>query len=127
MKKLFILVILVISMWYIYQYYFKQSDISILPKTTIEIKDLISNSYKYDGETVKILGFSSDSYNLGFIKFYRVKDARGDFIWVKSDYVCPDDGSFVSVTGKFKQLYKVGAMEMPVIFATGKAKIINHN
>ena len=125
MKKLIILLIAIGTVWYLYHNYTKKKVLAVSSANTVEIKNLINDSYNYDGKTVQVLGIVSDGYNLGFVKFYRVKDKSGESIWINTDYICPPDGSRVKVIGRFKQLFKVGDKQMPVIVESKKAKIIN--
>ncbi len=127
MKKLIIFLLVIGTVWYLYHNNFEKKELAVSSTNTVKIKNLITNSYDYDGKTVQVLGIVSDSYNLGFVKFYRMKDKSGESIWINTDYICPPDGSRVKVTGRFKQLFKVGDKEMPVIIESEKAKIIKAN
>ena len=127
MKKLIILLLAIGTIWYLYHNYFEKKELAVSSVSVIGIKNLISDSYDYDGKTVQVIGTVSNSYNLGFVKFYRLKDKSGASIWINTDYVCPPVESRVKVTGRFKQLYKVGDNEMPVIIESKKAIIIKAN
>lgn len=127
MKKLIILLLAIGAVWYLYHYSFEKKELAVSSANTVEIKNLITNAYDYDGKTVQVLGIVSSSYNLGFVKFYHLKDKSGESIWINTDYICPPDGSRVKVTGRFKQLFKIGDKEMPVIIESEKAKIIKIN
>ena len=115
------------TIWYVYRNYFKKIDTEQSAIIHTEIKKLISNAYDFDGKKVKVVGIVTDSYNLGLVKFYRIKDESKESIWVNTDFACPAIDIQVKVTGKFKQLYKVGDKEMPVIIEMEKAKVTNNN
>ncbi len=125
MKNLIILLLIIGAIWLIFRNCSGEKEKNTNINGVVEIESLISNAWEYDGEIVKITGYVSGSSNLGFVKFYRIEDQSGESIWVNTEHAVPNDGLLIKVTGRFKQLYKVGEMEMPVIIETEKARLIN--
>lgn len=79
------------------------------------IGQLLDNSTRYDGKTVRIKGEVRNSVGALGRGAYQVKDATGTLTVVTEEGSPPRNGSNVGVKGKFQALFNLGRENLAVL------------
>jgi hypothetical protein len=79
------------------------------------IGDLLSNSSKYNGKTVRVKGEVSKSAGLVVAGAYQVKDGTGTLTVVTEGSSPPPEGAKVGVKGIFQALITIGSKSLAVL------------
>jgi len=77
------------------------------PLGAVQIQDILDNTHKFDGETVRIKGTVTDSMGVFGRGFYRVDDGTGG-IWVATSHGVPAKDKDVAVRGKVSTALVIG-------------------
>jgi hypothetical protein len=79
------------------------------------IGDLLSNSSKYNGKTVRVKGEVTKSAGLVVAGAYQVKDGTGTLTVVSEGSSPPPQGVKVGVKGIFQALITIGSKSLAVL------------
>ena len=79
------------------------------------IGELLDNSSKYNGKTVRIQGEVQQSAGAFGLGAYQVRDATGTIPVVSQQASPPRTGSKIGVTGRFDAVFTVGPKSLAVI------------
>ena len=79
------------------------------------IGDLLSNSSKYNGKTVRVKGEVSKSVGAVVAGAYQVKDGTGTLTVVTEGSSPPPEGATVGVKGIFQALITLGSKSLAVL------------
>jgi hypothetical protein len=79
------------------------------------IGELLDNSSKYDGKTVRVQGEVREGAGGLGIGAYQLKDNTGQITVVSDQGSAPRKGSKVAVKGKFESLFSLGTAGVAVI------------
>jgi len=83
--------------------------------STTPIGDLLSNSSKYNGKTVRIKGDVTKSVGALVAGAYEVRDNTGSLTVVSEGNSPPPDGSKIGVKGIFQALLTLGSKSLAVL------------
>jgi hypothetical protein len=84
------------------------------------IGELLQNSSKYNGKTVRIKGTVKESAGLLGRGAYQVKDDTGQLTVVSETSAPPPTGSKVGVKGMFEALFTFGSKSLAVLREQGR-------
>lgn len=73
------------------------------------INDVLADPARYANKNVKLTGDVVESYSIAGRGFYRIEDTTGR-LWIFSDKGVPRKGARVSVKGKIKDGFDLGAL-----------------
>jgi hypothetical protein len=79
------------------------------------IGDLLSNSSKYNGKTVRVKGEVSKSAGALVAGAYQVKDGTGTLTVVTEGSSPPPEGAKVGVKGIFQALITIGSKSLAIL------------
>jgi hypothetical protein len=79
------------------------------------IGDLLRNSSKYDGQTVRVKGEVRESAGLLGRGVYQLKDDTGTLTILSQTSAPPPKGSTIGVKGVFQALLTIGAKSLAVL------------
>jgi hypothetical protein len=79
------------------------------------ISDLLQNSSKYNGKTVRVKGEVKESAGLLGRGAYQIKDDTGQLTVVSETSAPPPSGSKVTVKGVFEALLTIGSKSLAVL------------
>jgi hypothetical protein len=79
-----------------------------------KIRAIKENPGAFDGREVAIAGQVTSSWNLVFVKYYKVRDNTGE-IYVVTESALPHEGDHVRVKGKVDQAFAIGGNRMVVV------------
>ena len=79
------------------------------------IGELLDNSSRYNGKTVRIQGEVQQSAGAFGVGAYQVRDATGTIPVLSQQASPPRTGSKIGVTGKFEALVTVGTQSLAVV------------
>ena len=79
------------------------------------IGELLDNSSKYNGKTVRIQGEVRESAGAFGLGAYQVRDATGTIPVLSQKASPPRTGSKIGVTGKFEAVFTVGPKSLAVV------------
>ena len=79
------------------------------------IGELLDNSTKYDGKTVRVQGEVREGAGGLGVGAYQLKDNTGQITVVSDQGTAPRKGSKVEVKGKFESLFSLGRAGVAVI------------
>ena len=79
------------------------------------IGDLLDNSTRYDGKTVRVQGEVQDGAGGLGVGAYQLKDKTGTITVVSDRGNAPRKGTDVSVKGRFESLFSLGRAGVAVI------------
>ncbi len=79
------------------------------------IGDLLDNSTKYDGKTVRVQGEVEEGAGGLGVGAYQLKDNTGQITVVSDRGSAPRKGAKVAVKGKFESLFSLGRAGVAVI------------
>jgi hypothetical protein len=79
------------------------------------ISELLQNSSKYNGKTVRIKGEVKESAGLLGRGAYQVKDGTGQLTVLSETSAPPPSGSHVGVKGIFEALLTIGSKSLAVL------------
>ena len=79
------------------------------------IGELLDNSSKYDGKTVRVQGTVQEGAGGLGVGAYQLKDNTGTITVVSDQGSAPRKGSDVAVKGKFESLFSIGRAGIAVI------------
>ena len=83
--------------------------------STTPIGDLLSNSSRYNGKTVRIKGEVTKSAGALVAGAYQVKDNTGTLTVVSEGNSPPPEGSKIGVKGVFQALLTLGSKSLAVL------------
>jgi hypothetical protein len=79
------------------------------------IGELLDNSTKYDGKTVRVQGEVTESAGLLGRGGYQLKDQTGQLTVISETAAPPRKGSNISVKGVFQALFTLGSKGLAVL------------
>jgi hypothetical protein len=79
------------------------------------INELLSNSSKYNGKTVKVKGEVKESAGVLGRGAYQIKDDTGQLTVVSEAAAPPPTGSKITVKGIFESLFTLGSKSLAVL------------
>jgi hypothetical protein len=79
------------------------------------INELLSNSSKYNGKTVKVKGEVKESAGILGRGAYQIKDDTGQLTVVSETAAPPPTGSKITVKGIFESLFTLGSRSLAVL------------
>src|SRR3954454_9894616 len=79
------------------------------------IRELLQNSSKYNGKTVRIKGEVKESAGLLGRGAYQIKDDTGQLTVVSETSAPPPTGTKISVKGIFESLFTLGSKSLAVL------------
>jgi len=79
------------------------------------IGELLDNSSRYNGKTVRIEGQVQESAGAFGVGAYQVRDATGTIPVLSQKASPPRTGSKIGVTGKFEALVTVGSKSLAIV------------
>jgi len=83
--------------------------------STTPIGDLLSNSSRYNGKTVRIKGEVTKSVGALVAGAYQVKDNTGTLTVVSEGNSPPTEGSKIGVKGVFQALLTLGSKSLAIL------------
>lgn len=79
-----------------------------------KIGAILASPGKYEGQEVTVAGTVTGTYNLLFVKYYKLQDDSGE-IAVVTQNALPKEGEKLRVKGKVNQAFAIGGSRLIVI------------
>ncbi|HSD59934.1 MAG TPA: OB-fold nucleic acid binding domain-containing protein [Burkholderiales bacterium] len=86
-----------------------------------DIRDIVENPRKYADRTVTVRGEVQDTFGLGPIKYFTVRDSTGS-LSVSTERPLPRQGERIRVTGQVKEAFSLGTQTSVVLVEEKPAK-----
>lgn len=95
----------------------------LLTGCATNIDDIHKNPEKFVEKNVTIKGKVISSTNAMVIKYFTVKDDTGE-IYVTTENTLPNENEKIKISGKVKQYFKIGDIQLTVIIEESRDKPI---
>lgn len=93
----------------------------LLASCATNIDDIQKNTEKYVDKEVTIKGKVISSTNAMLVKYFAVKDDTGE-IYVTTENALPNENEKIKITGKVRQYFKIGDLQLTVIIEEKREK-----